>query len=153
MEYWIVENDTHAGPFSVETLKEMGISPDTYVWHKGLANWTKASDIPELACRLWTPPVPDAVAGTIMPQSEHPGSPDDDKCPPNYLAWSIVTTILFCMPLGVVAIIYSAMVKRSWMEGNREKARKASENAAWFSNGAFVAGLILFPFQIIIAMI
>ena len=49
MLYYILENKERKGPFSLEQLAEMGISPDTMVWCKGMANWTKASEVEELA--------------------------------------------------------------------------------------------------------
>lgn len=76
-----------------------------------------------------------------------------ENCPPNYMAWSIITTIVFFLPLGIVALIYSSKVNGTWLSGNREKARKYSEYAAWFSNIAFVAGLIWFPFSMAISML
>lgn len=49
MLYYILENKERKGPFSLEQLAEIGISPDTMVWCKGMANWTKASEVEELA--------------------------------------------------------------------------------------------------------
>lgn len=49
MLYYILENKERKGPFSLEQLAEMEISPDTMVWCKGMANWMKASEVEELA--------------------------------------------------------------------------------------------------------
>lgn len=102
------------------------------------------------------PPVPSQPLQTVSAvEAEAPVTVDsaNEKRPPSYLAWAIVTTIIFFLPLGIVALIYSSKVNSLWLTGQREKARKSSEMAAWFSNIAFVAGLIWFPFSMAFALI
>lgn len=48
-EYFIVIDGQQHGPLDLETLRSKHISPDTLVWHTGMPDWAKASDIPELA--------------------------------------------------------------------------------------------------------
>ncbi|MCR4852612.1 MAG: DUF4339 domain-containing protein [Prevotella sp.] len=48
MEYFIYVNGQNQGPYSVQTLMSMGITPDTLVWSRELNQWTKAGTIPEL---------------------------------------------------------------------------------------------------------
>lgn len=67
--------------------------------------------------------------------------------PPNYLVWAILTTILCCLPFGIVSIIYSAQVNSKWMVGDLDGARSASKNAkvwAWVSFFVALAGLIIY---------
>ena len=206
-KYWIVVDNTHDGPYTVEELEELELPSDTYAWQPGLPKWTLMKDIPELAhiaearaafeaqqaleaeqaqqevltaeiadgavppsptedaegpqpkAAPVPPPapefgyaVPPAYAAATSAQPAFPPPPDDFRCPPAYLAWSIITTILFFLPLGVVAIIYSTRVKGAWALGNFEKARKSSEMAAWFSILAFVVGLIWIPFSMAFSM-
>lgn len=207
MKYWIVVENNHEGPFTIEDLKEMNVAPDTYAWHPGLPKWTRIADIPELAEALTftsatpetdeetpateevierpveepkeeegqvalespvpaapeaprvnttPPPAPPVIVAPVPPQVEIIAPAKEEKeeeKPSTYLAWSIITTILFFLPLGIVAIIYSSKVNSQWMMGEHAKARRSSEIAAWFSNGAFVAGLIWFPFSTVIAML
>jgi hypothetical protein len=61
--------------------------------------------------------------------------------PPNYLAWSIVTTILCCLPFGIVSIVYAAQVNSKWQSGDVEGARLASKNAKTWAWVAFAAGI------------
>lgn len=314
-EYWIVVNDTHAGPYTAEQLRG-SITPDTYVWYRGLPQWVFAKEVPELAA-LFEAPAPqpepqpavdeqpvqqqetvvtetfaeespvytqDPVEEPVMeqesvessynyqgeqyyqpeadnqqtaaePEYEAPasavneyveekiyeeeqaaasyedtlesysgtksfnefGSPastdyvkDDSEmygdqvieekkvfeapveneprsdsnpssaawwnnlaqaeaeaeaeaekfngrhhlsCPPRYLVWAIITTLIFCLPLGVVAIVFSSKVRRLYNSGDYEGAVKASERTAWWSNVAFVVGLMWLPFQIVFTMI
>lgn len=74
------------------------------------------------------------------------------KCPSTHLAWSIIVTLLCCIPLGVVAIIFSASVTPKYERGDYEGALKASERAEWFIILAIVIGLISAPFQTLIPM-
>lgn len=67
--------------------------------------------------------------------------PDIDK-PKAYLAWSIVMTILCCLPTGIVAIVYSCKVNSAWYMGDVEKSRRASERAQLWIVLSFILGLI-----------
>lgn len=49
MKYWIYVDGMQRGPMQLEELINMGIMPDTYIWRKGLEDWSKASDVPEVA--------------------------------------------------------------------------------------------------------
>ncbi|MCH5246828.1 MAG: DUF4339 domain-containing protein [Muribaculaceae bacterium] len=153
-EYFIVVNNSHAGPYSVEQLKELNITPETYVWRRGMKQWIKAKDIPELSVVLWNPPAPTPlpVQPVVISQSNEQSSQLSTKEPPSYLVWSIITAIVFFLPLGVVAMIFSGITRTRCRNGEIEKARSSSELAAWFGIGAFVMGLISFPFQIVIAL-
>lgn len=55
----------------------------------------------------------------------------DEPCPPAYLVWSIIVTILCCQVLGIAAIICSAQTKQAYGRGNLAKAKKMSEWAQW----------------------
>jgi len=64
-------------------------------------------------------------------------------CPPNYLVWSILLTVLCCNPVGIVAIVCGAGVKSKFYSGNIEGARRASETTAWWVAISIVTGLIM----------
>ena len=58
--------------------------------------------------------------------------------PDNFLAWAIISTILCCLPFGIVAIVYASQVDSYWFAGNHEAARRSSRNArtwTWVSVG------------------
>lgn len=58
------------GPFNFDLLKQMvktgGLTPQTLVWKEGLANWTPAQQVPELASLFNQPQVP-PVPPTVPP--------------------------------------------------------------------------------------
>jgi len=49
--------------------------------------------------------------------------------PNNYLALSIITTVMCCMPLGVVSIIQSTKVDGLYNEGKYQEAEAKSKSA------------------------
>ncbi|MEE4286278.1 MAG: CD225/dispanin family protein [Mariniphaga sp.] len=66
--------------------------------------------------------------------------------PPNYLVWAILTTILCCLPFGIVSIVYAAQVNSKWQMGDYQGAKLSSKNAklwAWVSFGIGIAGIII----------
>lgn len=48
-KYYIAVGTEHQGPFSVSELKEMNITPQTFVFVQGMKSWEPASQFPELA--------------------------------------------------------------------------------------------------------
>ncbi len=60
---------------------------------------------------------------------------------PNYFVWSILSTVLCCQILGIVAIVYSAHVNNKLAAGDIEGATRASRNARNWSWAAFGTGL------------
>ena len=69
--------------------------------------------------------------------------------PPNYLALAIVSTILCCLPAGVVSIVYSTKVNSEYDNGNYAGAESASKNAKTW--GFVAVGVALIGWIIYIA--
>lgn len=61
---------------------------------------------------------------------------------PNYLVQSILVTLCCCMPLGIVAIIFSAQVNSKLASGDLAGARDASAKAKMFAWIGFAFGLV-----------
>ena len=49
--------------------------------------------------------------------------------PDSYLALAIISTIICCMPLGIVSIVYATKVNSLYADGNYDEAKRASKNA------------------------
>lgn len=77
----------------------------------------------------------------------------DTECPASCLGWAIASTLLCCMLLGIVAIIYSAKVKSRYNSGDIKGAEKASETAQWLIILAITLGLVLSPFQVLLQLL
>ena len=64
VQYHISMNGAQAGPFNMQQLVQMAqsgqLTPQTYVWKQGMANWDLASNVAELA-GLFAPPAPGSM--------------------------------------------------------------------------------------------
>ena len=47
-QYWINFKGNQEGPMSLEQLAQKGLDETAYVWHSGLADWVKITNVPEL---------------------------------------------------------------------------------------------------------
>ena len=68
------------------------------------------------------------------------------------MGWSVAATILCCIPLGIPAIIFSAMVKSAYYRGEIAKARRYSNLAQWFIIMAITLGVVFWPFQLALTL-
>lgn len=73
-----------------------------------------------------------------------PPSASEGTMPPSYLALAIVGLVLGCLPLAIVALIYSTKVERTWLSGDHELAERYSRDARNWSIAAFAIYLIFF---------
>lgn len=64
VQYHVSVNGSQAGPFNTQQLQQLAqngqLTPQTYVWKQGMANWEFASNVPELA-GLFAPPPPGSM--------------------------------------------------------------------------------------------
>lgn len=63
--------------------------------------------------------------------------------PDNYLVWAILSTLLCCLPAGIVSIVYSSKVDGLYNSGQLLEAQQASENAKRWAIIAVIAGLVV----------
>jgi hypothetical protein len=62
--------------------------------------------------------------------------------PENHLVWAILSTVLCCLPLGIVSIVKSNQVQTLWAQGYPTEAMKAANDAKkWAIWSAIVAGI------------
>ena len=62
--------------------------------------------------------------------------------PNSYLALAIISTILCCLPTGIVSIVYATQVNSNFEDGNYEKAMSASKNAKTWGIVSIVAAVV-----------
>ena len=155
MQYWINHNGVQSGPVDLEGLKEMGLTSAAYVWREGLTDWVKITQLPELQGMyemVQEPVMPEIVSqGAAAPQQAAPVQPvqpqadTPEPCPPTNLVWAIITTVLCCIPTGIVAIIYALKVSNKYREGDIEGAKRASETGAWWCIATIILGILTTP--------
>ena len=173
MQYWINHNGVQTGPVDLDGIKELGLTSRAYVWHEGLADWVKITQLPDLqglyemvtedAVQAATEPSGGAVVGQpYQPQQaqqqygaqqpQYEQQPEMEPCPPTNLVWAIIATVLCCIPAGIVAIYYALKVSNKYREGDIEGAKRASETGAWWCIAAIILGIIFAPFQSMLPM-
>lgn len=82
MEIYIHTNGSNMGPYSLEQLKGLGISPDTPVWYNGLPDWTPAGAAPATR-ELFFAPSPDKAIVPAEPSAEaQPAPAPGESAPP-----------------------------------------------------------------------
>lgn len=129
--YYLDENQQQKGPIFPSDFMRTGITRHTLLWKKGMAGWQAAGNIPELAAYFQSytappiPPIPDASDGPAGPQN----APTNQHKPNTFLIWSILSTVLCCLPIGIVAIIFSVKADSHWSAGRHEEAMRAAEKA------------------------
>ena len=72
----------------------------------------------------------------------NPYGPQMPQKPDNYLVWAILSTLLCCLPFGIVAIVKSSKVDTLWYAGNHAEAIQASNDAKKWSIISAVVGLV-----------
>ncbi|NLC98595.1 MAG: CD225/dispanin family protein [Actinomycetales bacterium] len=62
--------------------------------------------------------------------------------PQNYLVWAILTTVLCCLPFGIVSIVFSTQVNSKFMAGDLAGAQVSAQKAKTWAIVAAVSGLV-----------
>ena len=143
--FFVDQAGQQRGPIDVEQFLEYGVKVDTLIWKDGMAGWVEAGKVPEVLS-IFTqsraavpPPPPHYAVGSSAPV------PPVAK-PDNLMVWSILATVLCCLPLGIVAIVYSNKVDNLWYAKDYAGAVQAAKNAKTFClialGGGFVFSII-----------
>lgn len=120
--YYVDSQGKQCGPFEKEILKQVGITPSTLVFTEGMSAWTPASQVPDLASIFVPGPNP--------------------VCPSSYMWLGILSTLLCCLPLGIVSIVYASKVNTLWLSGHYEEAKKASDKAQDWGIASVLVGIV-----------
>ena len=161
MQYWINHNGVQSGPVDLDAMKQMGLTSSAYVWHEGLSDWVNITQVPELQGAYamesettgavmgqpYQPQPQPASQPAPQQQPQHAEQPQQpEPCPPTNLVWAIISTVLCCIPTGIVAIFYALKVSNKYREGDIEGAKRASEVGAWWCIATIILGIICQPF-------
>lgn len=180
-EYYIGKNNQRMGPYPLEQLLSYGLTPDSLVWCTGMPGWQKAIEVPEVAA-LFAPqqpqyqaPQPQYQQPAPQPQYQQPAYQQPQYQQPQYqqpayqqpqygysnlpprpdsnMVWAILSTILCCLPLGIVAIIKASSVNGLYDRGDYAGAEAAAKSAkTWALWGAGIAliGTILYILLVVV---
>lgn len=70
--------------------------------------------------------------------------------PDNNLVWAILSTVLCCMPLGIVSIIKSTNVNSLWSQGLYDEARKSAADAKKFAIWSAISAVVFWVIGFVI---
>ncbi len=145
MDYHVARNNQKLGVYpeadAKARLQSGEILSSDLVWCEGMPAWRPAGEVFGGATAPVPPPVtPSALpARTSLPTS---GAFSAQAKPANYLVWSILSTLLCCLPLGIVSIIFAAQVDSKFAAGDYAGAEQSSQRAKMWAWIAFATGLI-----------
>lgn len=153
MKYFARIDGRQEGPFTLNELLGRQITPDTWVWAKGMSDWQKAEDVPDI-CRAMRrllaglDPVTgidlrkaqesagesEEAAGDEMPRYGYipePEHTDNFSIPPQGVSviMALLVTLMCFFPTGIVAVWFAMRTRTLWRmsegEGlDKEKARE-----------------------------
>lgn len=156
-------NGVQLGPMSEADVRALPITGETPVWSEGFPDWKPARQVEAFAGMFGgipgqtfrqAPP----QNGYSQPQYRQAGygqsysQNDMPPMPQTYLVWSILVTILCCIPLGIVAIVYSSGVESAYNQGNYALAQAKSRKALNWVIASVVCGFVVGVFQVIYAL-
>ncbi|HTD94717.1 MAG TPA: DUF4339 domain-containing protein [Chitinophagaceae bacterium] len=69
--YYLHQGDQQAGPYSINQLKKIHISPDTPVWTEGMTDWAQAQQVPEIRLALFVLHTAYVAGGAAIEERYH----------------------------------------------------------------------------------
>jgi len=70
--------------------------------------------------------------------------------PPNHLVWAVLATVLFCLPVGVVAIVFASQVNGRYNSGDYAGAQEASSKARTWALWSTILGVVLWVVAVVL---
>jgi len=64
--------------------------------------------------------------------------------------WAILCTVLCCLPLGIVSIVYSTKVSGLWSQGRYAEAQAAADSAKKWAIIAAIVGAVVGVIMVIL---
>jgi len=140
-DWYYLKNGEQKGPVSKEFIAELAKSGQLQrtdlVWTEGMKDWLPAETVPDMPFSNARPPNIGPLPGAQGMARAMPA-----QTVPNYLVWSILTTVFCCLPGGIAAIIYSSKVNTALALGDYTAALEASKKAKMWNIIGLCVGLV-----------
>lgn len=140
-KYYYSEGLDKFGPFTLEELKDKGLSRNTKIWFDDLGgDWKEAGDVPELKelFKMMPPPIASSHSNPDVLDNSSNGQP-----PKSWLIESILVTLFCCMPFGIAGIIFSSKVESHFYAGRIAEANRAAADAKKWTMIGFWLGIAI----------
>ncbi len=135
-EWYYLKSGAQQGPVPKESILELARNGELQradlIWTEGMKDWLPAESVTELGLSRIIPPTGSAT----------PGTGASAQAVPNYLVWSILTTVFCCLPGGIVAIVYSGKVNTALALGDYNAALETSKKAKMWNIIGLSVGLV-----------
>ena len=151
MNIFVYRNGKQEGPFGLDDLQKLGLTPDTMIWYKGLTEWTRASQCDATAV-LFSQPEPPAPPQQPQYQQpvEQPCYDELPPCPESSKTLAIVLTVLavICccnipaMVFGILGISKGSDVSKRYAEGDIEGAENAAKQCKTFTLIGYIVWIL-----------
>lgn len=148
--YHVARDGQEIGIFEEDVLRskvaEGSVRVTDLCWTTGMEKWLGVGQV--LSTLGGEMPLGGGPAASPDPVWSTPGSGTvRPPMPASYLVWSILATVLCCLPTGIVAIVYSSKVEPRYLAGDMVAAQQAAANAklwCWISFGVGLASTGIF---------
>ena len=116
--YMILPDKSRIGPLTASQLLQKGMTPESPVWHEGLADWCAAKEVPALASLLANPSravrssvvFVDEDAAVSNPESGDIDEPEEQPSASSRIIFpSVVTIIEACVPWILFMLFYDSI--------------------------------------------
>lgn len=87
----------------------------------------------------WAPVQAPISQAPVQPTGQFQQAP---PCPPTYLIWNIILTVLCCTPFAVFGIISAILTGNAYNRGDHDGAKRWSEIGAWMVMLSFAFGAL-----------
>lgn len=142
LKFYAHINDEKVGPVDAATLKTLGVTRETLVWYKGLAEWTPAADAYEAAVVLgFAEPKPEAEEKPAAVETAEVIEPD--YLPRTQIALSVIVTLLMGSPFSIMAIVFNCIAKARYQNGEYESGAHSCLVARKWLSVAITVGVIV----------
>ncbi|MDE7402210.1 MAG: GYF domain-containing protein [Muribaculaceae bacterium] len=149
MRYFAMIDGNRQGPYTLAELADAGVTPDTYVWCKGMETWQKADEVADI-CRYFRRTIFE-IMHPSAPAANSPAKPNpqaqqftrffgipveysgetnpeaDESAPlmrPAPTIFLSLMLMLFCFPVtGAVAFYYSLKARKYWQEALQSESK------------------------------
>ena len=154
--YYLTPQNEQRGPVDASQLSTYGVNANTMVWTEGMPQWAPASKVPELRPFLAPavpqpapPPTPQPAPQPVSQPAPQPAYAAPQQSAPqtatqkpgNNMALAVLTTVLCCLPLGIVSIVYAQKVDGLYFAGDYAGALEASKNARKWAIIGMITGI------------
>ena len=158
MKYYVAVNGQHQGPFEIEQLRTMGLTPESLVWNESMTEWTPVGNIQELSELFYSAPLESQYQqqqqyqpSYQQPQQQYQPQQTqydqqqqyyDPGMPNTWFVPALLITLFCCSPCGLVALAFSLKVEPRYYAGYYTEANDAANKAKTWSIVGIILGVL-----------